>query len=311
MMTTSNNSDTDSDSFSPDNLIHEFPLSCKKDFQNAVEIHGTMSCEYHLVNLFCWYGAYHLSWCHYKGRILIYNHTDNIAFMPLGSPMDTDELVTLSKELARHGLGPDICLASRDYIKSHPDIKDHYTIEPKRNVAEYLYLTEKMVALQGTKLHKKRNLISQFERKYQGYGIHKIDASHKDMICNFSKRLLNGISPLPNSLKNEYKAITRAMEYFDELGMEGLYIEINDELIAYSLFSPINAFTYDIHFEKANYAYKGAAQIINWESAKFLEGKCKYLNREQDLGVKGLRQAKLSYEPEMIFIPHVLKYKGN
>ncbi len=54
---------TDTEAFSPEYLIHEFPLSHKGEFQAAMEAHASMSCEYHFVNLFAWYGAYHLSWC--------------------------------------------------------------------------------------------------------------------------------------------------------------------------------------------------------------------------------------------------------
>ncbi len=222
-----------------------------------------------------------------------------------------DELLTLSQELYRNGLSPHICLACRDYIAFYPELSDYYTIEPQRDFAEYLYLTQKMATLPGAKLHKKRNLISQFIKRWPQYEITTVCAEDKEMIVRFSRKLLQGVSPLPISLQNEYRAIVRAMDHFDELGMEGLYIKVDGKLVAFSLFSPLNSFTYDIHFEKADYAYKGSAQIMNRETARFLEDKCLYLNREQDLGVKGLRQAKLSYDPEAIFVPHLLKYNGH
>ncbi len=301
---------TDTDVFSSENLIHEFPLAHKEEFETAMEIHGSMSCEYHFVNLFAWYGAYHLSWCRYKGRILIYNHSHHVAFMPLGEPLTPDELRTLSQELSSNGLSPDICLACRDYIEFYPEIADDYTIEPQRDVAEYLYLTQKMVLLPGQKLHKKRNLISQFTKQWPQYETAEVCAHDKEMICRFSNQLLEGVTPLPISLQNEFRAIVRAMENFDALGMEGLHIKVDGKLVAFSLFARLNSFAYNIHFEKADYAYKGSAQIINRETARFLENKCLYLNREQDLGIKGLRQAKLSYDPEALFIPYLLKYKG-
>ncbi len=299
----------DTDVFSQENLIHEFPLFSKEAFQSAMELHASMSCEYHFVNLFAWYGAYHLSWCKYKGRILIYNHSHKVAFMPLGEPLPLDELLTLSRELYNSGLSPNICLACRDYIEFYRDVAEYYTIEPQRDFAEYLYLTQKMAALPGQKLHKKRNLIAQFTKHWPQYETARVCAHDKEMICSFSRKLLQGVSPLPISLQNEYRAIVRAMENFDVLGMEGLYIKVDGKLVAFSLFSPLNSFTYDIHFEKADYSYKGSAQIINRETARFLEDKCLYINREQDLGVKGLRQAKLSYEPEALFIPNLLRYK--
>ncbi|MCP3898465.1 MAG: DUF2156 domain-containing protein, partial [Desulfobacteraceae bacterium] len=64
----------------------------------------------------------------------------------------------------------------------------------------------------------------------------------------------------------------------------------------------------DVHFEKADVNFKGTAQVINQETAKYLQKKCRYLNKEQDLGIKGLRQAKMSYYPEMLFEPYGLVF---
>ncbi len=64
--------------------------------------------------------------------------------------------------------------------------------------------------------------------------------------------------------------------------------------------------TWDIHFEKSDVSFKGAAQMINYETAKFLEGTARYINREQDLGIPGLRQAKRSYVPHVLIEPYFL-----
>ena len=72
---------------------------------------------------------------------------------------------------------------------------------------------------------------------------------------------------------------------------------LSGKLTAFSIFSRLNDTTYNVQFEKADFRKKGAAQLINQETAKLLQDRCIYLNREQDLGVKGLRQAKMSYNP--------------
>ncbi len=66
--------------------------------------------------------------------------------------------------------------------------------------------------------------------------------------------------------------------------------------------------TYDIQFEKFDTEFKGIGQVINQETAKYLSRKCRYLNREQDLGIKGVRQAKLSYEPVKLLTPCSLSF---
>jgi hypothetical protein len=66
----------------------------------------------------------------------------------------------------------------------------------------------------------------------------------------------------------------------------------------------------DVHFEKFDPRSKGAAQVINWETARFLAATYKYINREQDLGIAGLRRAKQSYSPEYIVSAFFLERKS-
>jgi len=77
--------------------------------------------------------------------------------------------------------------------------------------------------------------------------------------------------------------------------------------IAFALFSRQNSETYTIHFVKTNPSLKGISQVINQGTAKYLVGKCKYINREQDVGVEGLRRAKLSYNPVFLQEHFILK----
>jgi hypothetical protein len=97
-----------------------------------------------------------------------------------------------------------------------------------------------------------------------------------------------------------------AFDRFDALGLAGVMVTVGKEPVAFSVFNRLTRNTCDILFEKANMAFKGAAQVINQETARYLKDKCHYLNREQDLGVPGLRQAKLSYVPSALMIPHTL-----
>jgi len=110
-------------------------------------------------------------------------------------------------------------------------------------------------------------------------------------------------------LEDEFTAIERAFENFDRLGFEGIALWVKNRLVAFCVFSRLNHDTYNIQFEKSDIAFKGAAQVINQETTKYLRNKCVYLNREQDLGIKGLRQAKLSYEPERLIVPQTLIFK--
>ena len=110
------------------------------------------------------------------------------------------------------------------------------------------------------------------------------------------------------SLQMEYAALKQALGIIDRSLMDGLAITVEGKLAAFSIFSCLTPSTYDIHFEKSDLSFKGAAQVINHETAKYLKDKCKFVNREQDLGIKGLRQAKLSWEPHILFKPFLLTF---
>jgi hypothetical protein len=90
-----------------------------------------------------------------------------------------------------------------------------------------------------------------------------------------------------------------------------LKIAQGGELIAFSIFSALSSNMADVHFEKFDPEIKGIGQVINWETAKKLSAQYKYINREQDLGIKGLRQAKKSYSPEYIVNAYFLERKSD
>ncbi len=285
-----------------------FNLSDRDKIKDFLDRFAPMSCEYNFANLFSWNDTYEHLWTWYKNRILIYDQTHNQAFMPLGKAMTPKGLVKLSSHLTRMGLNPDINLVCKDYLEFFPEIERDYEIQEIRDHAEYLYLTEKLYSLNGNRLHKKRNLISQFKKRYPGYRIEPIHPGNSQRIKVFARFLLDRIQGPATELENEYKAISRALDYFDELEMGGLGLFLENQVVAFSLFSRLNCFTYNIQFEKSDISFKGAAQVINQETAGFLRDRCLYLNREQDLGIRGLRQAKMSYEPEILFVPYQLKF---
>ena len=102
----------------------------------------------------------------------------------------------------------------------------------------------------------------------------------------------------------------KAFANFGELELQGLKIAQGRDLVAFSVFSRLSSNMADVHFEKFDPLIKGASQMIKWETAKFLAGKYKYINREQDLGIEGLRQAKRSYSPEYILSAYFLERKS-
>ena len=109
-------------------------------------------------------------------------------------------------------------------------------------------------------------------------------------------------------LENEKKAILYSMENFFELKLSGISMLIDDKIEAIAVYENMNPDTAIVHYEKGSPDYDGIYKAINQETAKILQNDVKFVNRESDMGISGLRKAKMSYRPHhMIEVSHVDK----
>ena len=130
-----------------------------------------------------------------------------------------------------------------------------------------------------------------------------------DEIKNFLKRwcLWKDCDSDP-LLENEKKAILYSIAHFFELELSGLALRIDGDIEAISVYESMNSETAVVHYEKGSPDYDGIYKAINAEVAKLLQNDFTFINREQDMGLPGLRQAKMSYRPHhMVEVFHVDK----
>lgn len=288
----------------------KFSLTDKSLIQPFVDQYKPVSCEYNFTNLYVWQDAAALSWLEYKNRILIHDGEKGFetCFMPLGKEFTPDELAALSKKLIFQGLSPDISLVWDDYLNTYPDIEKFYRITPSRDSAEYIYEVEALVGLRGRKLQKKKNLISQFKNHCPDYTVEKLDAASLNDVMLFLDQQKKKSKDRSQTQQQEDDAIKKAIRHFSDLDMEGLVLIHGGQVIGFAAFTRHTPSTYIVHFEKADRSLKGIYQVLNHETAKYLRGRCRFVNREQDLGITGLRQAKKSYEPFEIKVPNTLVF---
>ena len=168
--------------------------------------------------------------------------------------------------------------------------------------SDYIYLRSELASLSGKAFHKKKNHFSKFVRTYPDYKYYEIGA------CNIydAQKVADAwyyehLQDEDASQLAEYKAIKEALENFEELGLIGGIIYVNDSPCAMTIASKINENTVDVHFEKAvgEYALNGGYAAINKLFSEKLDG-VTWLNREDDIGIEGLRKAKLSYRPKIM-----------
>jgi hypothetical protein len=169
-----------------------------------------------------------------------------------------------------------------------------YRIWEDRDNFDYLYRREDLVRLSGRRLHKKKNMVNLFLRENTGLARPLLDEYVGDALRILEQWRAQQASP------GDYAAAREALERMEELQLCGGIFYVDETPIAYSLGEELAAGrTFVIHFEKAVRAdqYKGVYQYINQAFAAVLPEKYDWINREQDLGDAGLRQAKESYKP--------------
>lgn len=262
-------------------------------------------CEYSFRTLCMWNESYPAKWKIHDSRLLIYHQSADFIMFPPGEAFSIGEFMEISDSFVSCGHSGDYSFVPEKYVEENPELKKYFYIKHNSGNSDYVYSLEKLLNLSG-RLSRKKNLVSQFSRNNPDAFCRKLTGSELAHAAELSLEWENGSSRSDHPLSMESKAIGRAVEYFDELKLESVGLFSGNKLEAYSVFSRFCNDTYLVHFEKSNPGQKGAFQTINHETAKYLEGKCRFINREQDLGLPGLRKAKQSYHPDFMISTYML-----
>jgi len=179
---------------------------------------------------------------------------------------------------------------------------DKFTFSANRNYFDYIYQREDLLTLKGKKYQSKRNHFNKFSKSYT-YTYLPIS---RDMIpecldLEYRWYQANHTEQDAEALKFENRSMMYALNHFDALGLTGGAIMVDNKIIAFSYGSPVNHDTFAVHVEKADIRYDGIFSVINREFVAHIPEQYIYINREEDLGIPGLRQSKLSYRPTILF----------
>lgn len=173
-----------------------------------------------------------------------------------------------------------------------------FNIEYNRDEADYIYEYKTLAELKGKKLHGKRNHINRFEENYPDYIYEAIDEGNYMECVELAYNWEQDNNPEGSEDKQYERAIIEtALNNMKELGLKGGLIRVDGRVIAFTLGEPINDKCFVVHFEKAYADIQGAYPMINREFVRRELKGYKYINREEDLGIPGLRHAKTSYQP--------------
>ena len=175
-----------------------------------------------------------------------------------------------------------------------------YEITYNRDVADYVYETEKMISLAGKKLHSKRNHINKFQELYPNHSYEALTADNMEKIRPFLEDWYQKKAETDASVWTEKTALENALSNFEALELKGGILLVDEKVVAFTIGEQLNEDTALIHFEKADTDYQGAYPMINQQFVKNAWSHLSYINREDDMGIEGLRKAKLSYQPDLM-----------
>lgn len=171
-------------------------------------------------------------------------------------------------------------------------------IEPAEIAWDYVYSREKLATLKGKRLHGKRNHINRFLETYPDYEYKKLASSMYKECIGVYDEWKEGKDLSPEEFLNERRSVTLALSNMEELGLTGGAILINGEIKAFCVGERIREDIQLIHIEKADAEINGLFAMINQQ---YVLNECQdveYINREEDMGVEGMRKAKRSYYPD-------------
>ena len=282
--------------------INDFKLVELKDkeiFDSYYKLYPQSHSDYLFTTIISWMNYAKYRFVIYKNNLIISTKIeDKVRFRPPIGTRNKDifnELINLSKKSdADYPIGAIDSETKNWILKNYPKIPCY----PNRDYFDYVYLSSDLADLEGSRYSKIRNRLNKFKRKYE-YETEIISKENIDSIKDFLKRwcLWKDCESDP-LLENEKNAVMFSMNNFFELNLEGIVIRINNEIEAISVYEKMNNDTAVIHYEKASPDYDEIYKAINNESAKILRKKYRFINREADMGIEGLRKAKMSYKPD-------------
>jgi hypothetical protein len=171
-----------------------------------------------------------------------------------------------------------------------------FAFSENRDVEDYVYSSEDLRLLPGKRYHAKRNHINKFLASYS-YEYSKIGPEHTQECLALYDTWQEKRGASASSYLDERKALALALEHREALGMEGCVILVGGSVQAFSLGTLINPQMADIHFEKANDDCNGIFTFVNQQFVEHQWKDVPFINREEDMGIAGLRRAKMSYYP--------------
>lgn len=286
----------------------------KSNLQPYYYQYGEGSCQHSFVSSFCMSGKYGDQVCVQDGflytlRSMLCNERERVYLFPLGD-MNHEKSALHAVENVLEDAHVHGCIVRFETVTESAAewlrhfFPERFLIEEKRDYAEYLYTHDKLALLPGHAMASKRHDIGTFERQY----------AKRFSVCRIETwEQVNEIRPFQAwwkavkmareedvQLEREDESIQRGLDHFFELGLSGILVYIDGRVAGYAYGAPLSEDCYDVLIEKGDRCIQDIYKILNRDLVRLCCEGITWINREEDLGVEGLRKAKMSYKPDRL-----------
>lgn len=296
----------------------KMPINKKYIIDKYFSEYGEGSCQHSFVTNFCLKDKYDDLYCEYDSYLYILRNglcddSHRVYLFPMGDRKDEskiksaiDNILCDAKNYGKKVIFNSITESAKDVLLKLFEGK--FEVENSKDLYEYIYNVDDLAYLNGPKYYNKRNEVKSFYRKYEGrILIKKIEDNDVASIKEVYKMWLDVSEERNNNpqLKFENAALNIAFDYYNELGIIGLAVYVDNHMIGFIIGTKLNNEYVDAMIEKGDINYKGVYRVLNTEFPKMCVEECKYINLEEDLGIEGLRNMKSLYHPSHLIKKYI------
>ena len=287
--------------------FHRLTISDKESLQAVTLVSGRRNCNFTFANLIGWQFWFNTEVC-IAGDCVVFrfNMESRRAYMlcTAGVPPQhllellCEDAATVGTHLLLMNLEDDVAAAVERMMPGRVVVK------PRRNQYDYIYLRQELAEMKGKSLKAKRNHVNKFLLEHPGFSYCDLTPSLfeecRQVEGQWRDRVSGGSHEYNIMANAELRAMETVFSHWDALGMRGGCIYAEGRMVAFTYGSAVTHDTFDVCVEKADRTVDGAFNIINQQFAVHLPEQYVYINREEDMGLEGLRKSKQSYHPHFL-----------
>lgn len=277
-------------------------LGDKEWIQPLLSLRGDMASENAFGSLYIWSNIFRTKVCSYKDTLFSCFGANSESYsFPLGSMGLKEALNMIIEDSRQRGIPFRMWGMTQEHTEEmERAMPDTFTFELDRAGSDYVYSSDDLINLPGRKYQRKRNHLNKFNRAFR-YTYESITPANIPECVSVARKWMSDSNDEDGkSIIREGCALIRALDNYEQLDLVGGLIRVDGKPVAFAIGEEINEKAFLVHFEKALTEYDGLYAAINQVFAEHNLKKYEYVNRDEDMGVEGLRKAKLSYYPAFI-----------